>query len=50
MLKEFLIMMTVYISGLVFVNFKEPLSQITCYVLGWLFYELYLTLYEVSKK
>lgn len=36
MRKEFLIMITFYVAGLVFVNYKEPLSQTTCYVTGWL--------------
>lgn len=38
MRKEFLIMMTFYIAGLVFVNYTEPLSQTTCYIVGWLSY------------
>lgn len=42
MKKEFLIMMTFYIAGLVFVSYNEPLSQTTCYVLGWLSYAFYL--------
>lgn len=50
MKKEFLIMMTFYIAGLVFVNYKEPLSQTTCYVLGWLFHAFYLIFWEVTKK
>lgn len=50
MKKEFLIMMTFYIAGLVFVNYKEPLSQTTCYVLGWLSHAFYLIFWEVTKK
>ena len=50
MRKEFIIMMTFYIAGLVFVNFKEPLSQTTCYIAGWLSYKLSLIFCEVVKK
>lgn len=50
MLKEFLIMMTFYIAGLVFVNYTEPISQTTCYIVGWLPYSFYLIFLEVVKK
>lgn len=50
MLKEFLIMMTIYIAGLVFVNLIELLSQTTCYVLGWLFYSFYLIFCEIVRN
>lgn len=49
-LKEFLIMMTFYITGLVFVNYNEPLSQTTCYVTGWLSYVFYSIFWIVTKK
>lgn len=48
--KEFLIMMTFYITGLVFVNYKEPLSQTTCYIWGWLSYAFYLIFWEALRK
>lgn len=50
MRKEFLTMMTFYIAGLVFVNYKEPLSQITCYIVGWLSYSFYFIFWEVLIK
>lgn len=50
MLKEFLTMMTFYIAGLVFVNYKEPLSQTTCYIAGWLSYSFYFIFWEVIRK
>lgn len=50
MRKEFLIMMTFYIAGLVFVNYNEPLSQTTCYVTGWLSYVFYSIFWMVTKK
>lgn len=51
MRKEFLIiMMTFYIAGLVFVNCKEPLSQTTCYIVGWLSYAFYFIFWEVVRK
>lgn len=49
MRKEFLIMMTSYIAGLVFVNLIE-LGQTTCYVTGWLSYSSYLIFYEALKR
>lgn len=38
------------IAGLVFVNYKEPLSQTTCYIVGWLSYSFYLIFLEVVRK
>lgn len=50
MRKEFLTMMTFYIAGLVFVNYAEPLSQTTCYIIGWLSYSFYFIFWEVVRK
>lgn len=50
MRKEFLTMMTFYIVGLAFVNYKEPLSQTTCYIVGWLSYSFYFIFWEVLIK
>lgn len=50
MRKEFLIMMTFYIAGLVFVNYAEPLSPTTCYIVGWLSYSFYFIFWEVVRK
>lgn len=50
MRKEFLTMMTFYIAGLVFVNYNEPLSQTTCYIIGWLSYSFYFIFWEVVRK
>lgn len=50
MRKEFLTMMTFYIAGLVFVNYAEPLSQTTCYIIGWLSYSFYFIFWEVIRK
>lgn len=50
MRKEFLTMMTFYIAGLVFVNYAEPLSQTTYYIVGLLSYSFYLIFWEVVKK
>lgn len=50
MQKEFLTMMTFYIAGLVFVNYAEPLSPTTCYIVGWLSYSFYFIFWEVIRK
>lgn len=50
MRKEFLTMMTFYIAGLAFVNYEKPLSQTTCYIVGWLSYSFYFIFWEVVRK